>query len=58
MAGSRPDFADSADDPNNAHSSVPSQPPYLRGAPDKPDTADGVMSGPAPENADLPEDPL
>ena len=40
MRGSRPDHGDSADAPDAAYSSVPSQPPYLRGQADKPDTAD------------------
>ena len=31
MRGSRPDGGDSADAPDAAYSSIPSQPPYLRG---------------------------
>ena len=58
MQGSRPDHIDSADDPNAIVSNVPSQPPYLKGAPDEADTADRVESAPGPENAFLSETPL
>ena len=58
MQGSRPDYGDSADNPNDAYTSAPSQPPYLRGQPDKPDTADRGEIEPHPENANISERPL
>ena len=58
MRGSRPDQGDSADQPDAAYSSVPSQPPYLRGQADKPDTADPQLTEPHPENADISERPM
>ena len=58
MRGSRPDQGDSADQPDVAYSSAPSQPPYLRGQADKPDTADPQLTEPQPENADISERPM
>ena len=52
MDGSRPDQADSADNPHVAFST---NPPNLRGKPDSLDTADHPATAPPPENADIPE---